>query len=226
MAKKSKTKIIVDGIAGEHLALSVAAHLARTQLIPEPFNLYDAEHLTDMLNSVATALARTVPLHITDVQTGDVRQVTPGELDGARMKRGGTVVTLKDGRALAGVTIRRADLRQGIAILKAVGVEGVVTLAPPQVKPAEDNATDTGVERFRELEKLLTPPLASSQVERAKKVALYIARHSRHGRVANLAMQLISALQGTHATDDIPGGFRMALARLGAALNATADVNK
>jgi hypothetical protein len=55
-------------------------------------------------------------------------------------------------------------------------------------------------------------------VERARGSALFIARRAPHGRVANLAMQLMSALQESPAHDDVPGGYRMALARLRAAL--------
>ena len=72
--------------------------------------------------------------------------------------------------------------------------------------------------RLTEVEGLLAPPLLPTQVERAKAGAVWIARHAPHGRVANLAMQLMSALHETRGTEEIPGGFRMALARLRAAL--------
>src|SRR5918993_783325 len=70
MARKSKTLQLTEGIAGQHLALSVAAHLARTQLIPDPLKVYDGQHLTDMLNVVGLALARTAPLHVVDPAAG------------------------------------------------------------------------------------------------------------------------------------------------------------
>ena len=77
--------------------------------------------------------------------------------------------------------------------------------------------------RFAEVEALLQPPLIPSQVERAKRAAVWIARHAPQGRVANLAMQLMSALHEPRASDDeAPGGFRLALARLGAALDEDA----
>jgi hypothetical protein len=72
--------------------------------------------------------------------------------------------------------------------------------------------------RFAEVDRLLTAPLLPAQVEQAKAAAVWIARHAPHGRVANLAMQLMSALHETRGTEEIPGGFRMALARLRAAL--------
>ena len=61
------------------------------------------------------------------------------------------------------------------------------------------------------------PPL-SPQVERAKAARCDRAPRAA-GRVANLAMQLMSALHETRGIDKTPGGFRMALARLRAALD-------
>jgi hypothetical protein len=219
MARKSKTQQLTDGIAGQHLALSVAAHLARTQLVPDPLKVYDGQHLTDMLNVVGLALARTAPLHVIDPAAGEPRQLTPAEIDGAVAKRGATTLVLKDGRSLAGVSIKRSDLRQAIAILKAVGLPELTVAAPPKVaEPAPRANGDAVRARFAELEKVLTPPLFPAQVDRAKAGAVWIARHAPHGRVANLAMQLMSALHETRGTEEIPGGFRMALARLRAAL--------
>jgi hypothetical protein len=224
MARQSKTQHLVEGIAGQHLALPVAAHLARTQLVPDPLKVYDGQHMTDTLNVVGLALARTAPLHVIDPAAGEPRQLTPGEIDGAVAKRGATMLVLKDGRTLAGVTIKRSDLRQAIAILKAVGLPGLAPVAPPKAaEPAPGANGDAVRARFAELDKLLTPPLLPAQVERAKAGAVWIARHAPHGRVANLAMQLMSALHETRGTEEIPGGFRMALARLRAALEQSAN---
>jgi hypothetical protein len=79
--------------------------------------------------------------------------------------------------------------------------------------------------RLADVESLLRPPLIAAQVDKAKAGALFIARHAPRGLVANLAMQLMSALHETRAADvtgDVPGGFRMTLARLRAALEETA----
>src|SRR5215210_7406956 len=138
MANKSKTQHLADGIAGQHVSLAVAAHLARTQLVPDPLKPYDGQHLADMLNVIAQALARTASLHVTDAHTGETRELMPSELEGALAKRGATVLVLKDGRSLSGVSVRRADLRQSIAVLKAVGLPEIVT--PPMPAPAEKPA--------------------------------------------------------------------------------------
>ena len=223
MPRKSKTQQLTEGIAGQHLALSVAAHLARTQLVPDPLKVDDGQPLTDMLDAVGLALARTAPLHVVDPAVGEPRPLAPAEIDGAVAKRGATTLVLKDGRSLAGVSIRRSDLRQAIALLKAVGLP---QFAPPPAPQAAQPAPDANLEgvraRFAEVEGLLTPPLLPAQVERAKAGAVWIARHAPHGRIANLAMQLMSALHETPGTEEIPGGFRMALARLRAALEETA----
>jgi hypothetical protein len=220
MARKSKTQQLTDSIAGQHLALSVAAHLARTQLVPDPLKVYDGQHLTDMLNVVGLALARTAPLHVIDPAAGEPRQLTPAEIEGAVAKRGASTLVLRDGRTLAGVSIRRSDLRQAIAILKAVGLPEIVPPAgpPKAAEPAPGANLQAVRARFNEVEGLLLPPLLPDQVDRAKAGAVWIARHAPHGRIANLSMQLMSALHETRGTEEIPGGFRMALARLRAAL--------
>jgi hypothetical protein len=220
MARKSKTQQLTEGIAGQHLALSVAAHLARTQLLPDPLKVYDGQHLTDMLNIVGLALARTAPLHVMDPAAGEPRQLSAVEIDGAVAKRGASTLVLKDGRSLAGVSIKRSDLRQAIAILKAVGLPEIAPPpAPPKAAEPGPGANVAAVRvRLTDIEGLLTPPLLPAQVERAKAGAVWIARHAPHGRVANLAMQLMSALHDTRGTEEVPGGFRMALARLRAAL--------
>lgn len=221
MASKSKTDHLADSVAGQNLSLPVAAHLARTQLVQDPLQFYDGQHLNDMLNIVGLALARTAPLYVVDAAAGAQRQLALAEIEGATAKRGATLLALKDGRTLTGVSIRRADLRQAIAVLKAVGLP---ELAPAPTPPkAAEPAPGANLEavraRLNEVEGLLMPPLLPAQVERAKAGAVWIARHAPHGRVANLAMQLMSALHETRGTEEIPGGFRMALARLRAALH-------
>jgi hypothetical protein len=223
MAKKSKTEELKESSLGQHLALAVAAHLARTQLVADPLSVYDGQHMSDMLNVVAVALARTAPMYVMEAATREPRQLVPGELEGALAKRSATVLVLKDGRTLAGVTIRRADLRQAIAILKAVGLPELRLRTTPQASPLPPQRDHAAIQQslidlLTELEEMLKPPLIQTQVERAKKAALSIARKTPDCRAANLAMQLMSAL---HESRDVPGGYRMALARLRAALAQT-----
>jgi len=216
----------MDGIAGQHLALSVAAHLARTQLMPDPARVYDSQQLGEMLNVVAVALARTAPLYVLDPANDQPRQLTSEELEGATARRAATHLVLKNGRTLSGISIRRADLRQAIAVLKASGLPEMVSPAPmpalPRAGPKIEVDPRTLLERLAQVEHSLTPPLLPAQVERAKSEALFIARHAPHGRVANLAMQLMSALHEPRAAEDVPGGYRLSLARLRNALQETA----
>ncbi|HEX5767811.1 MAG TPA: hypothetical protein VFX94_06215, partial [Burkholderiales bacterium] len=123
MVRKSKTQQLTDSILGQHLALSVAAHLARTQLVPEPLAVYDSEHLSEMIDVVARALVRVAPLYVRDAGSGEPRELTAFELEGALIARAATLLTLKDGRSFSSASIKRADLRQAIVILKAVGVD-------------------------------------------------------------------------------------------------------
>ena len=203
----------------------MAAHLARSQLVPEPLKAYDGQHLAEMLDVMAQALTRSAALHQIDAQTGLTRELSPAELEGAVARRGATELVLKDGRTLSGVSVKRADLRQAIALLHTIGVPELAAAPPPAVagKPVVNANGEALRARLAEVENLLQPPLLPAQVERAKAGAVWIARHAPHGRVANLAMQLMSALHESKGVDEIPGGFRMALARLRAAFEETAQ---
>jgi hypothetical protein len=122
MARKSKAPYLPAGMLGQHLALSVAAHLARTQLVAEPHDVYDAQHMSEVLNVVGNALTKVAPLYVQEAKDAAARELAPAELEGAAVRRGARVLVLRDGRTLAAVSIKRADLRQAIAILKAVGI--------------------------------------------------------------------------------------------------------
>jgi hypothetical protein len=178
---KSKVRHSTDGILGQHLALSVAAHLARTQLVPDPLAIHDARELAEMLDIVAGALAKVAPLYVQDPGSGTPRPLMPNELE--------------DGRSLSSVFIKRSDLRQAIALLKALGIP---ELQGPRAQAEEPKpkAAEPGdpLETVAELEKLLSAPLLPLQAERASRLLVSIARHAPRGRVANLAMQLMSAL--------------------------------
>ena len=217
MARKTRTQHIAAGNLGQHLALSVAAGLARSQLVPEPLKPYDAQHLSDTLNLVAHALARVAPLHVQDPQLGEARELSQQELEGAEVRRGATLLILKDGRKLSGVSMKRADLRQAVAILRAVGLPGI----PPRpaavsVPPGEsfDPLACLG-----ELERLLRPPVVESQADQVNRLAIALARHAADGRIANVAMQLISALHEARAEEyRDPSRVTLALVRLRAVL--------
>jgi len=221
MGRRSKTQLITDSVQGQHLALSVAAHLARSQLVPDPLNVYDGQHMNEMLDVVGNALARVAPLYAQDATAGAPRQLMEGELQGARVRRSATVLVLSDGRTLSGVSIKRADLRQAIAILKAVGIP---ELAPrrksePGVAPTSDRRSELRA-TLVELELLLRLPLVAAQVERANRLIVAMARNAPDGRIANLAMRLMSTLQETRDDHTAASDSRVAvlLARLRAML--------
>ena len=196
MGRKSKTQSLADSIAGQHLALSVAAHLARTQLVPDPLTVYDGQHLSEMLDVVGNALARVAPLYVHDPAAGTPRQLMEAELEGARVKRSATVLALKDGRSLSGVSIKRVDLRQAIAILKAVGVPELngSRREPPSPGAAPVDRMNGICVALAEVELLVKPPIVAAQAERANAKLLSIARTATEGSIANLAMRLMSAV--------------------------------
>lgn len=188
-----RTKQLSDSILGEHLALSVAAHLARTQLVPEPFKVYDGQHIAEVVDAVANALTRVATLHVRDYKHAEPRELSLAELDGARVCNGATLLVLRDGTKLSNASIKRGDLRQAIAILRATGIPGFQQpLARAAMPAAPKKAAPAVMDQLAELELLLQPPLLNSQVEKAKALAVAIARDAGHGPVVNLAMWLMT----------------------------------
>jgi hypothetical protein len=223
MGRKSKTQQLTESILGQHLALSVAAHLARTQLVPDPLSVYDGQHMTEALDVVANALAKVAPLYVQDTKNGTARELSAAELEGAAVRRAATMLALKDGRSLSSVSMKRADLRQAIAILKAVGVPELRVARPQEEAPASKTEPQPLAEQVAELESLLRLPLIEPHVQKANGLAVAIARRARQGRVANLAMQLLSAVHETRAQSEPEmRKVNLALARLRSALEESA----
>lgn len=221
-AKTGRTRQLNDSILGQHLALSVAAHLARTQLVPDPLSIYDGQHLTEMLDLIARALAKVAPVYVKDTAAGEPRELAAAELEGATVRRGATLLALKDGRTFSSVTIKRADLRQAIAILKAVGIEEL--RREPQPEPPAQPPAGRAVSlkaRIEEVDALLRAPLVPAQLERANREMVAIAREASNGRVSNYAMRLMSAVQQARGAEDLPDSVRAELARLRAAIDET-----
>jgi hypothetical protein len=218
MGKQSKTRQLIETNLGQHVALAVAAHLARSLLVPDPLAPYDAQHLLDVLDRVGGALARVAPLYEHEGKNSEPRELTPAELEGAAVRQGATNVLLRDGRRLSTVTMKRADLRQAIAILKSIGVQTIAPRAPDHL---EELAT-----RVAELEALLRSPLAPAELEKADRLALSIARSSPHGRISNRAMQLISALHESGADGHVAAPIELALVRLRLALEETRAIRE
>jgi hypothetical protein len=216
MGRKSRTQHLTESILGQHLALAVAAHLARTQLIPDPLTPYDGQHMSETIDVVANALARVVPLYVNDPKAGAPRELLDSEREGATIKRGATLVVLRDGRTLSSVSIRRGDLRQAIAILKATGVPELVRRAPPPSapEPAHDRRAEFSA-HLVQLEKLLQPSLPPEHYERCNRLLIAMARGAPHGRIANLAMRLMSAVHDARGSGP---EVRVLMARLRAAV--------
>ena len=216
---RRKTKQLTDGIVGQHLALSVAAGLARTQLVPDPHRVYDPQHLSDSLNHIARGLAKVAQLYVA-IPGEPPRALAPMELEDAHIQRGATLVVLRDGRKLSAVSMKRADLRQAVAILKTIGMQEYAahTAAPPAPEPEPERVDPLA--QLAEIERLLSAPLVAPQVKRANTLAVALARSAPQGRIANLAMQLVSAVyevqsEQTQDTDRL----KLALARLRDALD-------
>ena len=197
MARKPRADQLTGSNLGQHIALSVAAHLARTQLVPDPLGVHDGQRIAEMIDLVANALARVAPVYVADPKAGAPRALTEFEREGAVVKRGATVLCLRDGRVLSSVSMKRADLRQAIGILKTIGVPELVrcsTKEPEKTPPSPDRFAELAT-RLAEIEKTLQPPLLPEQLERTNRLLVSMARNAPQGRVANMAMRLMSALE-------------------------------
>ncbi len=207
-ANTGRTRQLNDSILGQHLALSVAAHLARTQLVPDPLSVYDGQHLTDMLELIGRALAKVAPVYAKEAAASEPRQLTPAELE--------------DGRAFSSVTIKRADLRQALAILQAAGIDELRRDRQPEPPAQPPAARAVSLKaRIEEVDVLLRPPLVPAQLERANREMVAIAREASNGRVSNHAMRLMSAVQQARGAEDLPDSVRAELSRLRAAIDET-----
>jgi hypothetical protein len=226
MARTYKRRELVDASYGQHLALSVAAHLTRTQLVPDPLNSYDAQHLLESVEAVASALVGSAPLYAKGAADGQLRLLEETEVQGARVENGGKTLLLKDGRALSAVCIKRADLREAIAILKAVGIPGLTRPLEPKTNDRVSNGQTSNQmaqlrQRLNEVGDLLRLPFTPAQVNRANKLIIEIARAAPRGQISNLAMRLMSAVHDACSGGD-DEAVRLMLARLRSAVEVNA----
>ena len=186
---KQKTTRLTEDIRNQHVAMSVAAGLARAQLVPNPVDVYDARPLSEMLEVMATAIARVTPIYAMNAGTGEIRKLTYDELDGAKFERGAAALVLKDGTAIASVSITRGDLRHAVAVLQTIGFQAEPQAEKPQPGPAR---AESFAPALAEIERLVRLPLAPLYIDKVNRLAMEVVRAARVGPVVNEAMQLIS----------------------------------
>jgi hypothetical protein len=126
MGRKSKTQQLIDNTLGQQPGLSVAAHLARMQLLPEPLAVYDSEHMNEMIDIVARALAKVTPLYVLDSSSGKTREVSAAELAGAVITRAATSAgaAAQRGARARGRTARAPRRNRGAAAAAAPSAGG------------------------------------------------------------------------------------------------------
>jgi hypothetical protein len=188
---KEKATRLAEGIRNQHVAMSVAAGLARAQLVPNPVAAYDARHLSEMLELMATAIARVAPIHAMNARTGEIRRLTEEELEGASFARGATALVLKDGTTIAGVSITRGDLRHAVAVLKTIGFQADPQTDKPLAGPARAEALEAPL---AEIAQVLRLPFTLECFDKVNRPAMEIVRAAGTGPIVNYVMQLISAL--------------------------------
>jgi hypothetical protein len=102
----------------EHLPLPVAAAQAYYLVVGETPKQKSVAHLDRILNNVAHAITNVAPVYV--AEGAAQRQISPVELLQSEFTRGATILRLKDGTELRGVTVRRIDVREAVTVLKAV----------------------------------------------------------------------------------------------------------
>ena len=215
---KEKTTRLAEGIRNQHVAMSVAAGLARAQLVPNSVGVYDPLHLSEMLEVMAAAIARVAPIYAMNARTGEVRRLTDDQLDGATFKRGATTLVLSDGTAIGSVSITRGDLRHAVAVLKTIGFQGEPQAAKLQAEPAPAQSLAAAL---AEIERRVRLPLMPAYIDKVNRLAMEIVRTAKSGPVVNHAMQLISTLHHARvkgqtqssAVDAAFGAFQQAIER-------------
>lgn len=190
MGRKPKKHQLTDITVGQHVEFSVAVRLASSRLVKDPRSVEDAQRASGILNVVGNALARVVPVYSRDAGFAKPRPLSEGELEGSEVMHRATVLLLKDGRTLTAVSIKRRDLRRGIALLRTVGIPALAR------GHARQPATQHGelLAKVDEIEQLVRPPLLPSQMDRVNALAISIARSAPEGGIANLAVRLLSAV--------------------------------
>lgn len=107
----------------QHLALSTAAAVIYRQITGTTAQIASAEDFDEALNVVARAIANVAPIWTADRPSGVPRQLAPIELIHCNFARGATLLVTGFGVEYRHLTIRRADMRAALAILKGAGVD-------------------------------------------------------------------------------------------------------
>jgi hypothetical protein len=102
----------------EHVALPVAAAQAYYQIVGSTPQDKTVANLDRVLNRVARAITNVVPVHVPE--GAGMRQLLPIELMQAEFRRGATVLVLSSGTELRGLTVRRGDAREAVAVLRTI----------------------------------------------------------------------------------------------------------
>jgi hypothetical protein len=108
----------------EQVGLAAASAVLFRQIAADQAgNYYDFQHYSEVLNLVASALAKLAP--ISTGESPSRRLLTEQELLQGKFLKSATLLAFDDGRApLSALTIRRADLREASELLLRVGITG------------------------------------------------------------------------------------------------------
>lgn len=90
-----------------------------TGLIPDPRN---ALEMHAILDSVARAVSKLVPVYAADAGSGVPTALAPLDLIEGQFSRGARLFTLKGGKSMRGLTIQRRDIAVAITVFKSAQI--------------------------------------------------------------------------------------------------------
>lgn len=104
----------------QHVALATAAAVVLFRVTGGQVEGSRTTRTKEILDDVAHAMSNIVPIYRPD-GTG-VKALTPMELMLGRFARGAQVFRAHDGSEIGGLTVRRRDMAEAIAILRSVRI--------------------------------------------------------------------------------------------------------
>lgn len=126
---------LVRGLEGSFVPLALAAAITFHQAHGNSNAIVSREDYDDALNIAAAALSRLIPLYeLKDPKVGRERLLI--DLTRQRFARGATQVRIKEVPVAGELSIRFADLRTAVALIRSAGLPFSFTLSAGSAAPA------------------------------------------------------------------------------------------
>lgn len=105
----------------QHLGLPTAAVLVHVEFTGSPPNPLKPAAMRRVLDDIARALSNVMPIYVLDVDSGVPKEIPAFDLLDATFERGAHVLVTAQGTEIRGLSVRRGDLNEAIALLRRAG---------------------------------------------------------------------------------------------------------